>query len=95
LNDSKILLLIGIGTATSQLSQINSVSAQSGASHKAVDEFDMLAQSRNTTVDGKVNIKETTSNKPSGVAVSFEKQNYFGCFLSIYKNMVWFICVSK
>ncbi len=37
----------GIGTASSQLSSINSVSAQSGASAKDVDEFDMLAQSRN------------------------------------------------
>lgn len=39
------------GTTTSQMSQINSVSAQSGSavkSGKDVDEFDMLAQSRNT-----------------------------------------------
>lgn len=37
------------GTASSQLSQINSVTAQSGSSGRAadVDEFDMLAQSRN------------------------------------------------
>lgn len=33
------------GMASSQLSQINSVTAQSGG--KDVDEFDMLAQSRN------------------------------------------------
>lgn len=41
----------GMGLSSSQLSQINSVSAQSGAKEpKDVDEFDMLAQSRNTIV---------------------------------------------
>ncbi|XP_037039266.1 TOM1-like protein 2 isoform X2 [Bradysia coprophila] len=42
---------LGIGTASSQLSSINSVSVQSGAQAKDVDEFDMLAQSRNTNID--------------------------------------------
>lgn len=35
------------GTASSQLSEINSVPAQSGANE--IDEFDMLAQLRNET----------------------------------------------
>lgn len=39
-----IVIAVG-GMASSQLSQINSVTAQSGG--KDVDEFDMLAQSRN------------------------------------------------
>lgn len=38
------ILAVG-GMASSQLSQINSVTAQSGS--KDVDEFDILAQSRN------------------------------------------------
>lgn len=33
-------------TASAQLSQIDSVNAQSGSSSKQIDEFDMLAQSR-------------------------------------------------
>lgn len=40
------------GTASSQLSQINSVTAQSGSTGRGrgdIDEFDMLAQSRNDT----------------------------------------------
>lgn len=39
------------GTASSQLSQINSVTAQSGSTggRGDIDEFDMLAQSRNDT----------------------------------------------
>lgn len=41
------------GTASSQLSQINSVTAQSGSTSATragdIDEFDMLAQSRNDT----------------------------------------------
>lgn len=38
------------GTASSQLSQINSVTAQSGSTCRGdIDEFDMLAQSRNDT----------------------------------------------
>lgn len=42
-----------MGTATSQLSHINTVSAQSGGSVRDVDEFDMLAQSRNTSFESK------------------------------------------
>lgn len=45
-----VIYFVGIGTATSQLSHIDSVSAQSGSTMD-VDEFDMLAQSRNTNVD--------------------------------------------
>lgn len=42
----EILLFLAVGgMASSQLSQINSVTAQSGS--KDVDEFDILAQSRN------------------------------------------------
>lgn len=40
------------GTASSQLSQINTVTAQAGSARgKDVDEFDMLAQSRNVSHD--------------------------------------------
>jgi hypothetical protein len=54
---SKLTGLSIAGTAASQLSQISSVPAQSGSSTKSVppdvvsDEFDMLAQSRNTQGD--------------------------------------------
>lgn len=45
---------VGGTTASSQLSQLNTVTAQAGSTkNKDVDEFDMLAQSRNIAQDPK------------------------------------------
>lgn len=74
------------GTTTSQMSQINSVSAQSGAavkSSKDVDEFDMLAQSRNTNVD----VVKTSNDSPkkdiqsaAGIAAVDVSSLFYFCF---------------
>lgn len=69
-----------IGTASSQLSKINTVSALSGATSKTsdVDEFDMLAQSRNTSVEASnsstTNIKELPSAKTQPASLSSATQ---------------------
>lgn len=72
------------GTSSAQLSQISSVTAQSGSA--AVDEFDMLAQSRNTSSDTPTKSAPNNGQKSEVVSmtVSFGFPHSIFPFVEVY-----------
>lgn len=73
IDDNAYFLVKGLGgTSSAQLSQIRSVTAQSGSSGggAAVDEFDMLAQSRKVSASADTPTKSTPNNGKKSEVVS-------------------------
>lgn len=70
--------LSNLGLSSSKLSQINTVTAQSGGRGKDVDEFDMLAQSRTVDPIAATAVKENAGKKIEGKTTGGETVSLMG-----------------